>query len=121
MCLRHDRKPPHACFARSPAIAHCAHGQLQVIATDPTLTLGADDETDHRAGTMHSSAHADTLAKRANGAMMPVSTRVTTSVWVVSQASKNHTFSARRNLQSYAEGGIAVHLQNAAKTDWLDR
>jgi len=48
-------------------------------------------------------------------------TRVTTSVWVVSQPPKNHTFSARCNLESYAEGGIAVHLQNAAKTDWLHR
>jgi hypothetical protein len=46
---------------------------------------------------------------------------VTTSVWVVSQAIENHTSAARRNLESYAEGGLAVHLQNAAKAGWLER
>ena len=38
-------------------------------------------------------------------------TRVTTSVWVVSQAIENHTFAARRNLQSYAEGPSAKRRQ----------
>ncbi|OAL00402.1 hypothetical protein IQ06DRAFT_144447 [Phaeosphaeriaceae sp. SRC1lsM3a] len=38
-------------------------------------------------------------------------TRVTTSVWAVSQATKNDTLSGRRNLQSYcyAEGCVAFH------------
>lgn len=72
---------------------------------------------------MHSSAHADTLAPRADGAAVLVGhlgnhQRLGRRF---ARKSRNHTISRIRNLESYADGGAAVHLQNAAKTTgWTD-
>jgi hypothetical protein len=70
---------------------------------------------------MHSSAHADTLAKRANGAVMLVGHTGNHQRLGRFASNENHTIPRGCNLESYAEGGIAFQSQNAAKTDRLDR
>jgi hypothetical protein len=124
MCLRHDRTPPHACSVRAfrggdrdplpwlMQTGHCNRSSANV-----RRGRGNWPPPWHRSLARHTRTHCQ---REQRAPSCPRRTRVTTTVWVVSQPAKSTTISGSRNLQSYAERGIAVHLQHAAKLHWLD-